>query len=391
MRCLSKREIVLAGYAETPIERRSGLTALELAAQALEQLLAKYDLDKSQIDGVALTLAQSECGDPFWSNLVVETLGLTPEWLQVTDLGGASMVASVARASAAIEAGCCDVVVCMAADAPTGRMQMRPAGYREEFMETVGYGGPPVVFGLLGSAYAARHGWPEHAMAHLAVAQRNGALLNPNACSTLKQPLTVDDYLRSKWVAKPLRMLDCVMRCDGASAVLVCSREKARALGLHKAVTPTAYREITNFDPAAREPDITTSGFTLAGPRALADAGLQASDVQMLQPYDDFLFAVLLQLEQMGFCAAGQGGAYLLERNLGHAGDLPLNTGGGQISAGQPGLASGGVNLVEAVRQLMGEAGERQVAQPRNAVVTGIGAMQYAKSWGTSAVLVLEV
>jgi acetyl-CoA acetyltransferase len=390
MRTLSQREIVIAGYAETPIERRSGLTALELAGSALKQLLEGAAIEPAQIDGVALTLAQSEGGDPFWSNLVVETLGLSPRWLQVTDLGGASMVANVARASAAIAAGMCDVVACIAADAPTGRFVMRGGGYREEFAETVGYAGPTMVFGLLASAYAAQYGWPEAALAKLAVAQRNSALKNPNACSTLRRPLTEQDYLSSKLVSSPMRMLDCVMRCDGASAVLVCSRAKARELALHKQVVPTAYRELTNFDRNGQHPDITVSGFSVVGPQALADAGLAAADVRMVQPYDDFLIAVLLQLEEMGFCRKGEGGDFLLSRDLSVAGDLPVNTGGGQISAGQPGLASGGVNLVEAVRQLFGEGGERQVPDARNAVVTGIGAMQYARNWGTSAVLVLE-
>jgi acetyl-CoA acetyltransferase len=391
MRFLSRRDVVIAGYAETAIQRRSGLTALELAGQALEQLLTRHGIGKPQVDGVALTLAQSECTDPFWSNLVVETLGLTPAWLQVTDLGGASMVANVARACMAVETGCAELVVCLAADAPTSRTRMKQVGYREEFLEVFGYPGPPVVFGLLGTAYAARHGWPDAALARLAVVQRQGALANDNACATLRQPLTEADYLASRVIASPQRMLDCVMRCDGANAVLVCSRAKAAALGIERVVAPTAYREITNFDPRSENPDLTAAGFSVIGPQALRDAGLAPRDVQMLHAYDDFLFAVLLQLEQIGLCEPGGGGPLLLSRDLSSTGDLPINTGGGQISAGQPGFAGGGVNLVEAVRQLMGEAGARQAPRPRNALVTGIGAMQYAKNWGTSAVLVLEV
>lgn len=390
MKILSQRDVVIGGYAETPIERRSGYTALELAAQALESLLHQTGLTSPQVDGLALTLSQAEGGDPFWSNLVAETLGLSLRWSQVTDLGGASAVANVARASAAIASGQCELVVCLAADAPTGRMIMRSGGYREEFADSAGYAGPTMVFGLLGSAYAEAHGWPEAALARLAVAQRQSALLNSNACSALRKPINETDYLASRPIATPLRMLDCVMRCDGASAILVCSRAKARELGLERVVTPTAYREITNFDPHWRVQDLTTSGFSVVGPQALVDAGLRPDQVQMLQPYDDFLLAVLLQIEQMGFAEPGHGADFLLSHGLGHDGDFPINTGGGQISAGQPGLAGGGVNLVEAVRQLMGQGGDRQVPHPRNAVVTGIGAMQYARNWGTSAVLVLE-
>lgn len=113
--------------------------------------------------------------------------------------------------------------------------------------------------------------------------------------------------------------------------------------------------------------------------------------IDMFQPYDDFTIAVLMQFEAFGFCGKGEGSAFTLRTDLSHTGELPLNTGGGQISAGQPGLASGGLNLAEAVRQLFGEGGARQVADARNALVTGIGVIPYAKNWGTSSAMILEV
>jgi acetyl-CoA acetyltransferase len=128
----------------------------------------------------------------------------------------------------------------------------------------------------------------------------------------------------------------------------------------------------------------------VVGPEALEMAGMKTSDVRMFQPYDDFLIAVMIQLEQIGFCRRGEGSDFLLNTDISSKGTLPINTGGGQISAGQPGLAGGGVNLVEGVRQLFGEAGERQVPDPRNAMVTGIGYIQYGRNWGTSNVLILE-
>jgi acetyl-CoA acetyltransferase len=110
----------------------------------------------------------------------------------------------------------------------------------------------------------------------------------------------------------------------------------------------------------------------------------------MIQPYDDFTVAVLMQFEAFGFCARGEGSAFVNATDLSHRGTLPLNTGGGQISAGQPGLASGGLNLAEAVRQFLGEGGERQVHQPRNALVTGIGTIPYGRNWASSAAMILE-
>lgn len=136
--------------------------------------------------------------------------------------------------------------------------------------------------------------------------------------------------------------------------------------------------------------EIVETGFLDVGPRAFAKAGLTPKDIAMIQPYDDFLIAVMIQMEQLGFCERGRGADFILNTDMTHRGKLPLNTGGGQISAGQPGLAGGGLNLVEAVRQLFGEGGERQVADNRNAIVTGIGGIPYGRNWATSAVLILE-
>ena len=390
MTFLRDKGVAIIACADTKLVRRSGRSAMALAGEVLTTVLDRAGLAKSDVDGLAMTVALSEAGNPFWTNLAAEALGLSASWCQLTDLGGASAVANVARAAAAIQAGLCETVVCIAADAVSTQDLSRQTGYRTEFGDPLGYSGPPMVFGLLSSAYAHRHGSPDAALARLAVAQRQGALANPNACDVLRKPLSEADYLQSRMIADPIRMLDCVMRCDGANAVIVTTTERARRLGVKTIVHPLAYRELTNFDPRQEIDDITVSGFTVTGPAALQDAGLSPADIDMLQPYDDFLIAVLLQVEQIGFAPAGGGADFLLSRDLSYRGDFPINTGGGQISAGQPGLAGGGVNLTEAVTQLLGQAGERQVARRRTAMVTGIGAMQYARNWGTSAVLVLE-
>ena len=114
------------------------------------------------------------------------------------------------------------------------------------------------------------------------------------------------------------------------------------------------------------------------------------ADFKLFCPYDDFLIAIMLQLEQIGFCGRGEGSDFVLATDMSHTGTLPLNTGGGQISAGQPGLAGGGHNLVEAVRQLFGDAGQRQIPDVANALVTGIGSIPYGRNWGVSNALVLE-
>jgi acetyl-CoA acetyltransferase len=390
MKFLQDRSISIIGYGETPIMKNSGRTALELGAQVVRDILGRAGLERHQVDGVALTTPLSEAGDPFWSNLLVETLGFSPTWLQTTDLGGATAVGSVARAAAAIHAGLCEVVLCVFADAPSTQYLGRQSGHRLEMADPAGWGGPFTGFGLLGSVYSERYGWPEEALAKLAVTQRSAALFNPNAYESLRVPLTRQEYLQSRRIADPLRLLDCVMRCDGANAVLVTSTETAKRLGARQWVHPVAYRELTNPDPTQSSDDLLLSGFSTVGPEALADAGLHAADIRMLQAYDDFLIAVLLQLEEIGFCERGASGKFVMDRSIGHDGNFPINTGGGQISAGQCGLAGGGTVLVEAVRQMFGEAGARQVRDRRNAMVTGLGVLPYAGNWGTSSVLILE-
>lgn len=387
---LRDRGIAIVGCAQLPSVRRSGKTALELGAEVTARLLERTGIERRDIDGLATTLANSEAGNAFWTSVICETLGLSVSWAQATDIGGCSVTGNVARASAAIHSGMAEVVLCLAADTPSTKFTTVQSGYRQEFYEPFGYG-LPIAFGLLTSAYAAKYGHvPELGMAKLAVAQRAGALLNDNACDVLRKPLTEQEYLDSRYIADPLRLLDCVMRCDGGNAFLVMSTERARSLGFKRFVHPIGYRERVNFDARQEVEDITVTGFSEVGPAALRAAGLKPREVQSFHPYDDFYIALILQLEQIGFCGPGEAQAFLQRTDVGLHGELPINTGGGQISAGQPGLAGGGVNLAEAVEQLLGNAGPRQLKRAENALVTGIGVIQYARNWGCSSALVLE-
>src|SRR5262249_31681562 len=150
----------------------------------------------------------------------------------------------------------------------------------------------------------------------------------------------------------PIRLLDSVMVCDGGSGLLVTTRKRAKQKGLSKFVVPIGYGERTNFRAAENIVDVTESGHSAAGKRALTMAGLSPRDIASFHPYDDFIIAIMLQLEMLGFCKHGQGCGFINETDFLYTGDLPLNTSGGQISAGQVGLAGGGTNLIEAVRQL---------------------------------------
>lgn len=388
---MKKRDIVIAGYAETPIDFKTGRSAYDLAGEALSQLIERTGIAKDKIDGLSVTTALSEASNPFYPVYMCEGLGLTPTWLNFGGMGGCSATGGIARAMSAIRDGMCETAVVLSADAPSSDWRANYGAYRGEFQDPPGVQGPPATFGLLMSRYIHEYGLKSEALGKIAITQRAHALHNDNAYKKFKKPLTMEEYLGSRVIADPLRLLDSVMFCDGANAFLVTTEKNAQKLGITKAVYPVAYGEITNVNGNTSVPDITESGFMKIGPAVLEKAGLKPSDIRMFQPYDDFTIAVMMQFEAFGFCKRGEGSDFTLRTDLSHTGQLPLNTGGGQISAGQPGLASGGLNLAEAVRQLFGEGGSRQVADARNALVTGIGVIPYAKNWGTSSAMILEV
>jgi acetyl-CoA acetyltransferase len=297
-------------------------------------------------------------------------------------------VGAVARAAAAIDAGMCEVALCLYADTHVREHNGRnDRNYRRDWTEPYGLLGPPGAFGLLQRAYDAKYGVDLHALGKLAVTQRDHALLNENACEELRVPITIEDYLNSRMIADPIRLLDCVMLADGAAGLIVTSRQRARQKGLHRYVIPIGYAERTNFLGGENFVDVTRSGHEIAGKKALLAAGLDIKDIRSFHPYDDFLIALVIQFEAFGFCKPGDGMAFVRDADLSYKGTLPMNTGGGQISAGQAACSSH--NLIEAVRQLMGEAGERQVKDTANALVTGIGWINYGRNWGTSAALAL--
>jgi acetyl-CoA acetyltransferase len=383
------KDVAIVGYAETKIDVSTGRNSYDLAGDVLDEILAKYGIGQADIDGLAVSETMSETGNPFWAQYMADVLGLSPTWLELVGLGGVSSIGAVARAAMAIRGGMCKTVLVLAADAQSSGRTPEQGAQRFEFQYPTGLRGPVGAFGMIMRRYDYLYGLNRNALARLAATQRAHALMNPNACPRLRKPISEIDYLESKLVSDPLRILDSVMVCDGANAILMMSADQARERGM-KAVYPVSYEELTGYNANNPMAEILESGFLKVGPKALARAGMKASDIQSFHPYDDFLIAIMLQLEQIGFCEVGKGADYILKTDMSFRGKLPLNTGGGQISAGQPGLAGGGLNLVEAVRQMFGEAGPRQISNIDNAMVTGIGGVPYARNWCTSGVLILE-
>lgn len=379
----------IIAYAETKIMERSDRDIWELGSEVLETLLRRTNIDKAEIDGLLLSSSITGAGNCFWSQTTADQLGLEVDYCGIADIGGCSATGAVARAAAAIDAGLCTTVLCLYADTQASENNMRPRGFSDEWTSPVGYLGPPAAFGLLSKRYEHQFGLDYRALAKLAVTQRQHAVLNDLACEKLRMPITIDDYLNSRMINDPIRLLDSVMVCDGASGLLITSRKNAEKQGFLKCVIPIGYGERTNFGAMESLVDPTETGHRVAGARAFKQAGLSPEKIASFHPYDDFIIAIMIQLEMLGFCKHGQGCDFINTTDFLYTGDLPLNTGGGQISAGQAGLAGGATNLIEAVRQLFGEGDKRQVKNTSNALVTGIGGIPYGRNWSTSVALIL--
>lgn len=386
---MALKDLAIIEYAETKIVEKSDRHVFDFSGEILDSLLGKTGLDRSQIDGMILGPSMTGASNPFWSQVTSDYLGLELDYCETIDIGGCSSTGSVARAAAAIDAGLCTTALLLFSDCWASENNSRTMAFRPEWVTPYGLMGPPGAFGMLTNRYRHQFGLKDEALAKLAVTQRNHALLNDNACEKLRKPITTQDYLTSRVISDPIRLLDSVMTCDGATGLIVTSRKRAKELGVKRFAVPLGYGERTNYRIADNMPDITESGHLVAGKRAFTQAGLTPKDIGMVHPYDDFLIALLLQFEMLGFCKRGQGSDFILGTDLSFTGDLPLNTGGGQISAGQIGLSGGSTNLVEGVRQLFREGDKRQVKETQNALVTGIGWIPYARNWGTSSAMIL--
>ncbi len=386
---MAMRDTAIVAYAETKIVTKSDKDIWELGAQVLEELLEKTGMEKGEIDGLVLSSSQTGAGNPFWSQATSDQLALEVDFCQTVDIGGCSPTGALARAAVAIDAGLCETAFCLFADTQGRENNSRPRHYQTEWTAPLGLLGPPTSFGFITNRYEHQFGLDYRMLGKLAVAQRNSAVLNDLACEKLRVPITIDDYINSRMIADPIRLLDSVMVCDGASGLIITSKKNAEKKGFKKAVFPIGYGEKTSYQFSENIVDVTNTGHMPAGLKAFKQAGMTAKDIKSFHPYDDFIIAMMLQLEMLGFCKKGQGCDFIRETDFNFNGDLPLNTGGGQISAGQVGLAGGGTNLVEAVRQLFGEGDKRQVKNTQNAMVTGIGGIPYGRNWNTSVVMIL--
>ncbi len=382
----------IVGYGRTPYSRvKEGepvYTVDEYIAWAVDLALKKAGMSKNDFDGQGLAVAHSEAAHTVnWSAATAENLGIVPKILLRADQGGASAAALLIRAVAMIEAGIVDRVLVVGADTPLTIPSIAPGlplsperarGVFWDFQGPFGVMGATAQFGLIQARYQHEYSLTEQQLAKVAVTTRYHASLNPAAI--YRKPLTEADYLSSRVLSSPMRLLDCVPIVNGGLAYIVTSAETARKLTPRPAYV-LGFGEVNNYYHKSRtHPDVNYTGFVQAAPDAFRMAGVAHKDIDTFHPYDDFPFVVVMQIEDCGFCKKGEAGKFVEERNLQIGGDFPLSTDGGQLSGGQPGGAIGGfMPLIEAVTQVCGEAGSRQVKDASIALSIGFGGIPYGR------------
>jgi acetyl-CoA acetyltransferase len=280
--------------------------------------------------------------------------------------------ATIGAAAAAVTAGQAEVVVCYRALNARSEFRMggtgRSAPALVEFQYQVPYGllTPPQQYALIARAYLDRAAVPAEALGQVAVSQRAHAALNPRAM--MREPITLDDYFASRWIAEPLRLLDCCLETDVGVAVVVTSADRARDLRRAPVLVSGAAMGSGHNLYSNDRPDLSVSASREMAPRLFAAAGLGVQDVDIAELYDAFTPLVLMQLEDYGFCKPGDAAEFVQAGETALTGTLPVNTHGGHLSEG---YAHGLNHVIEAVLQLRGAAGERQVPGATVALCTG--------------------
>ncbi len=365
--------IVIAGVAESDYGRVPNMTEMQLHAQALQRVLEDSGLRKEEIDGVFCS--SQTMGMP--TVMLCEYLRIFPRYSDSTSIGGSSFEAHLNHAVAAIRAGKCEVALISYGStqlSSRGRMLGtggRPASIPEDTYESP-YGNILVgAYAMAARRHMHQYGTTSEQLAEIAVVTRRHAGLNPLAM--YREPITVQDVLHSRMIADPLHLFDCCVVSDGGGAVLVTTEERARDLK-QPPIYVLGSSESHTHAHISQMPDLTVTAAAMTAPRAFAESGVSPADIDMAMIYDSFTITVLILLEDLGFCKKGEGGAFVQNGRIALGGQLPINTDGGGLSSNHPGMR-GIFLIIEAVRQLRGQAGPRQVQGARLAVAHGSGGL----------------
>ena len=360
-----------------PVRHTEGETTLGIMANAGVRAVEDSGIPFRDIDGLLVHPIGGV--NMLAPSTVVEFMGLEVSFAESVDLGGATGAGMVWRAAAAIASGMCRACLCITGARRERRRPGGPGGGgglrdRSPFAEfEVPYGAVGANFGYaqIAQRYIYEYGVRPEQLAKIAVQQRDNACANPDAIF-YGQPISIEDVLTSPVIVDPLHLLEIVMPAGGAAALVVASPELVPGLPNRPAWLLGAGESCTHKS-ITYAPDLTDTAIRAAADQAFAMAGVERSRIGLASLYDCYTITVLLTLEDAGFCKKGEGGRFVDEHDLRHDGDFPLNSHGGQLSFGQPGLAGGMSHVTEAARQLQGRAGERQVRDLELAFVNGNG------------------
>ena len=366
-----------------------GFSEMEVLARSAHAAVADAGLKMSDIDG----LCTASVGSTMWPMPVVEYLGLRPTFIDGTMVGGSSFIAHLLPAMHALNSGQCNaVLVCYGSTQRTATFGRREIAQARRWMDPQPYEtpyepfNPPSAYALATSRHMHQYGTTRRDLAEVAVAARRWAQLNPEAF--MREPLSIDDVLAARMVSDPLSVRDCCLVTDGGGAYVMVRADRAKDLPRPPVYVLGNGTAVWNRQISAM-PDLTVTAATQSGREAYAMAGLGAKDMDVVQLYDAFTINTLLFLEDLGFCKKGEAGAFVRDGGIAPGGRLPVNTNGGGLSCVHPGMY-GIFALIEAVRQLRGECGARQVAGAQTAIAHGNGGTLSSQSTavlGTAATL----
>ncbi|QDG76296.1 thiolase family protein [Labrenzia sp. PHM005] len=375
--------VALVAPVSVPYQRYSIETAHWWIARALKGSLDAAGVKSRDLDGFSVA---SFTLFPDTAVGLTQHLGLCPRWLDHIPMGGASGVVSLRRAARAVQTGDADIVACVSGDTnhidSFRNMLSSFSRFSMDASYPYGYGGPNANFALLTDRYMQEYGATREDFGKICVAQRANALKSP--CAVMKKPLTLEQYLDARPIADPIALFDCVMPCAGSEAFLVMTVDEAEKRGLPYATIGGA---IERHNAHAEDAIQLRGGWTLDIEELYQQAGCSPEDIDLLQTYDDYPVISMMQIEDLGFCGKGEAPQFVQSHDLTIEGDFPHNTSGGQLSGGQAGAAGGFIGLVEAIRQVTGQAGGTQVANAKTAMVSGFGMINYDRGVCTSAAI----
>lgn len=375
----------IIGYGSSKYEKGVSQPTFAYYADAARACLQSAGIAKAEIDGLALS---SFMVPPDNAVTLSEYLGLELSWAHVFTAGGAGPIATIMDAVRAVEAGEAKYVLCIGGDSRTladfRRMISKLTRAIADYAAPLGFGGMNGFFAMIQRKYMHTYGLQREQLGRIAVDQRTNALHNDNAL--FRVPLTIDEYLNARVIADPLRLYDCPMPVSGADAILVGPLERA-AKG--KGIRILAGFQRHNHPVGEVSP--LRGGWETFRDRLYDVAGYGPADMDFVQVYDDYPIMVSIQLEDLGFCAKGEVGAFLDANRFTFDGSLPLNTGGGQLSCAATGGGGGLISVVEGACQLRGEAGRRQVRNASLGLLSGFGMVSYGHGLSASAMIVEKV